>query len=375
MMTFKVEHVRTKRDLKTFVRFPQRIYRDCPHWVPRLLRDDMATLDPARNPFHREAETRLFLVRRGRRPVGRVAAILSHAANRKYGTRNVRFGWLDMVEDFDAARALLDAVSEWASSRGMETLTGPHGFSNFDPQGMLIEGFERRGTIHATYNFSYYPEFMVRYGFEKEIDYVEMLSRTPDGGLDPRYVRIRKRVERASRVRVIRMSSRKEAFRLSRQIFELLQETYDHIYGVVPLSEAQIDYVTRKFIPILRLDLVNVALDEDGRVVGVLITMPSLSLAFQKARGRLFPFGWVHLMQGMKRSTVLDFLLVGVRASYRRSGVPILLLIDLAERALRLGYHSAESAPMLENNLMVHSLHKYFDARVHRRRRVFRIDL
>ena len=374
-MTLTIQAVRSPRGLKTFVKLPHRVLRDCPQWVPSLFRDELTTFSPDRNPFYEDAETRLFLAFRDKRPVGRIAAILSHAANRKYGTQNVRFGWFDAMEDYDAAKGLFRAAADWGRSVGMKSLTGPHGFSNLDPQGMLIDGFEHRGTIHAPYNPPYYPEYAERYGFTKDIDYVEMRARTPQSGVDPRYLKIRERLEKSTRVRLVRLESRKHIRRLSREIFSLLGETYDSIYGVVPLSERQVDYVTRKFLSIIDLKLVNVAVDEKDRVIGVLITMPSLSHAFQKARGRLLPWGWLHITRGMKKSPVLDFLLIGVKASYQRSGLPILLLIDLAERALALGYRSSESAPMLEDNLMVQSLHKYFDAEIHKRRRVFRLEL
>jgi hypothetical protein len=373
-MTLTIREVCTPRDLKAFVKLPHQILHAYPQWVPSLLRDEFITFNPARNPFHENAETRLFLAFRDRRPVGRIAAILSHAANRKYGTQNMRFGWFDTLEDYDAAEGLFNAVSNWARSMGMKSLTGPHGFSNLDPQGMLIEGFEHLGTIHAPYNPPYYAEYAERYGFAKEIDYVEMRSRPPKSGLDSRYLKIRQRLENSTRVRLLRLESREQTRRLSKGIFSLLGQTYESIYGVVPLSDSQVEYVTRKFLSIIDLKLVNVAVDREDRVIGVLITMPSLSRAFQKSGGRLFPWGWVHIMRGMKTSPVLDFLLIGVKDSYQKSGLPILLLIDLAERALALGYQSSESAPMLENNLMVQSLHKYFDTEIHKRRRVFRLD-
>ena len=372
-------HIRTvddRKDLKTFVTYPFKLYKGCPQWVPPLIRDEMATFDPAENPVYESAESRLFLAVRGNEVVGRIAAILSHAANQKYKTRNVRFGWLDLIEDYAVAEALFSAVRDWAKARGSDTLTGPHGFSNFDRQGMLIQGFEHRGTIHALYNYPYYPTFAEKYGFEKDVDYIEIKSVAPENGLiDPRYRKIKERIEKTNKVHLLRFKTKKEAVTRSREIFSLLNQTYAEIYGVIPLTEKHIDYLTKKFISFINKDLINIATNRDGEMIGLLITMPSLAKGFQRARGRLLPFGWYHIMRRLKRNDKLDLLLIAARPEHQKRGVPILMLADLAQRVVDMGYRSSESAPMLENNQIVHSLHKYFDSVVHKRRRIFKLAL
>jgi len=374
-MNFKIKEVRNHSDLKLFVKFPFRMYADQPYWTPPLINEVIETFTPAKNPAYTQAETRLFLAYNDRRVVGRIAGILSHAANEKYRTKNIRFGWFDTIEEYSVAQALLNAVREWALEKGLETVTGPHGFTNFDPQGLLMEGFDKPSSIHSTYNFPYYSGFVEKYGFIKEVDYVEIKSRPSDGILDKRYLKIKKRFEKSTKVKILHVKNKKKLINLGDQIFGLLNTEYSEIYGVIPLTPDYIEFVKKKFISAINPDLISMAVDSEGNLVGVLITMPSLTRAFKRANGRLLPFGWYHILREFKKSNVLDFVLIGVKKEYRKKGVPILMLVDLAQRAMAMGFTSAESAPMLENNLMVQSLHKYFDSCIHKRRRVYRMDI
>ena len=374
-MNIKIKTVKNHSDLKSFVKFPFTVYADQPYWTPPLLKEAVETFSPEKNPAYQQAEARLFLAHNDQKVVGRIAGILSHAANEKYQTKNLRFGWFDMVDDYSVAEALLNAVSEWTLEKGMETVTGPHGFTNFDPQGLLIEGYDQPSSIHSTYNFPYYAGFVEKYGFIKEVDYVEIKSRPPDGILDERYIKIQKRFEKSKKVKTLHFKSKKKLVNMGNQIFDLLNAEYNEIYGVIPLTPDYIEYVKKKFVSMIHPDLISMAIDSRGSLIGVLITMPSLARAFKKAKGRLLPFGWYHIMREFKQSNVLDFLLIGVKEEYRKKGVPVLMLADLAQRAMALGFTSAESAPMLENNLMVQSLHKYFDSCIHKRRRVYRLDI
>jgi hypothetical protein len=375
MKKIEIKTVRNKRDLNAFVKFPFELYRGNKFWTPPLIKDVKQTFTPNKNPAYEQAESKLFLAYKNQRVAGRIAGVLNHAANRKHRTKNIRFGWLDMIEDYAVAEALFDAIRQWALDKGMETVTGPQGFTNFDPVGVLIEGFDHPSSIHSTYNFPYYSDYIERYGFIKEVDYVEIKSKPPNGILDRRYLKIQKRFSKNNNIRIRHFTNKGKLVKMADPIFDLLNVEYEKIYGFVPLTPAYIEYVKRKFLSIINPDMVSVAVDSGGHVIGVLITMPSLTEAFKKANGRLLPFGWHHIMRGFKDSTVLDFLLIGVKEGYRKKGVPVLMLIDLAQRAMSLGFKEAESAPMLEHNLMVQSLHKYFDSFVHKRRRVYRIDI
>ena len=348
-MAVEIREVTSEKELKRFVKYSFQLYKNTPQWVPPLVSDELETFNPAKNPFLKTAESRLFMAWQNNRPVGRVAAILSHSANERYQTKNIRFGWFETVDDYAVAEALWNTVRDWAREKGMETMTGPHGFSNFDHQGMLIQGFELPGTIFAIYNPAYYPQFAERYGFTKDVDYVEIMSRTPDNGLDERYARIRERIEKRTNVRILRFKDRKEAMHRGKEIFDLLNEAYVEIYGVVPLTEEHKDYLVNKFISFVVVDLINGVVDENDQLIGFLITMPSLGPAFQKAKGRLLPFGWYHILKGLRTRKRLDFLLIGAKEEYRRKGVPIMMLADLAQRAIDMGVVESESSPMLEN--------------------------
>jgi GNAT superfamily N-acetyltransferase len=371
----EITKVENRKDLKSFVLFPHRLYRGCPQYVPPLIRDDMETFNPKKNPVFDQAEAELYLVRQNGRIVGRVAAIISHAANEKYGRKNVRFGWFDVIDDFSVAETLLDAVRRWGRTKGMTSMTGPHGFSNYDPQGLLIDGFEHKNTIASLYNYPYYQDLIERYGMEKEVDYVEFRTLKPEGGLDPRYYRIKERLQERSQVRIERFSTRRQAVERGREIFALLNQAYADIYGVIPLTERHIDYLVKKFISFVDKNLISAAVAPDGELIGILVALPNLSEGFQKAGGRLFPFGWWHILRDMRRRDVLDFYLVAVKPEYQRTGVPVLMLLDLSQRAIEMGFSSSLSTTMLEDNILVQSLHKYFETYIHKKRRIYRMDI
>lgn len=376
MSAVAVRPVSRPRDLRAFVAFPFELYRGHPLWVPPLKRDVLETFDPDRNPAYAHAETRLFLARRGGRVVGRVAAILNHAANRKWGTRNLRFGWFDAIDDLAVAEALFHAVAEWGRERGMETLTGPHGFCDLDPQGMLIEGFDELPTIAVYYNYPYYPRLLEHCGFEKEVDYVEYQTPVPhETGIPERLLRLRERLLRRGRVRVVTFPSRRALLARAPELFALLDETFEEIYGTVPLTPEQREYYIRKYIGFVDPRTVKVAVNASDELVGFMLAMPSLSRAFQKARGRIWPLGWWHLWRGLRRREILDFYLAGVKEGYRNQGVDLLMVLAMAETALEMGFRVAESNPELETNTRIQAQWKPFGPRLHKRRRIYRKPL
>lgn len=371
-MGLEIMEVASKGDLKTFVKFPFSLFRDVPQWVPPLISEEMKIFSPEVNPAYDTAETRLFLARRDGRVVGRVAAILSLAANKRYDSRNLRFGWLDFIDDFSVAKALLGAVEGWADKLGMKTITGPHGFNNLDPQGMLIKGFEESSIVAAIYNHPYYPEFAGRFGLTKKVDYVEMRTEVPYEDGMPRVMQaMTERIQRANGLSVLEWRSKEDMIARSEEIFSFLNDAYVDIFGFVPLTDRQIRYYRDKYLPLLQPELCPAVVDEDGKLAAFLIVMPNLSHALRKAGGRLLPFGWWHLSRGLKKYQAIDFLLIGVREKYRQRGVPALMLMKLSETVWQRGVSYCETSPMLENNYLVQALHKHFPARIHKRRRVF----
>lgn len=342
--------------------------------MPPLVRDEMDALSPRRNPAFEQAEAALFLAKRNGRIVGRVAAILSHAANRKYGTRNLRFGWFDAINSSEVARSLFDAAALWGRERGMATMTGPHGFTDLDFEGMLIQGFHERATIASIYNHPYYPRLAERCGFEKDVDYVEYQAVVPFGSsLPERMVALAEWSAKRNRWHLVTCPNIAEMRKkYGQELFDLLDESFEELYGTVPLTQKQKDYYLGKYLPFARPELIKIVCGEDGKMAGFMIALPSLAAAFQKARGRLFPLGFLHILRALRKSDSIDFMLAGVRKPLRGRGIDILMSIDMFRTGLSLGVRTAESNPELETNLRIRSEWKIVESRQHKRRRIYR---
>ncbi|HDP94081.1 MAG TPA: hypothetical protein ENN40_01840 [Candidatus Aminicenantes bacterium] len=370
-MKVDIQTVESKKQLKQFVKMPFHFFKDNPCWVPPMIMDEMETLDSQRNPAFETAESKMLMAFRDGEPVGRIAAILSHAANEKYASLNLRFGWFNVIEDYAVAAALLDAVESWGREKGMTTITGPQGFTDMDSEGMLIEGFDLVPTIAQIYNPPFYPQFLERYGFEKEIDYLEFRAKVPRE-LSERLFTLAERLKQRSNLKVVECKSKRQLLKYARPIFELLDETFAEIYGSVPTTDKQTDYYTKKYSMFLDPRLCKVVVNPENEVVGFIISMPSMSVAFQKARGRVLPLGWFHLLRGLRRREVLDFYLAGVKKKYRGMGVDLMLVLAVAENAIKMGFKAAESNVELETNTKIHAQWKFFEHYQARRRRIFR---
>ena len=374
MASIEIIEVGTRGQLKDFVLFPMKLYADCPNYVPPLISDEMATFSREHNPVYETADAKVFLAFKGTEMVGRIAGIISQTANQKFGTKNVRFGWFDSIDDHAVAEALFDAVEGWGRSQGMETITGPQGFNQFGKAGMLIEGFEHLPTMATYYNYPYYHDLITRYGFVKDVDYVEFRIRNlSHRELPPRLVSVAEKIRRRGRFRVLSFPTKKDLMRRADEILDCLQDTYVELYGVTPLTPSQRAYYVKKFFPFLHEALVKVAVNEHGEMVGFLIAMPSLSQALRKARGRLFPFGFIHLWRASRgASKVLDFCLAGVRKRCRGRGVDLLMAGEMLKSIVDLGIEQAEANPELETNFAVQAEWKSFDSIQHKRRRVYK---
>lgn len=367
----QIRRVAGKRDLKAFVKLPFALYRACPLWVPPLMADEMATLDPARNPMFESSEARLFLAYKDGRAVGRIAGILSRTANRKNGARNLRFGWFDTVEDLEVARALLGAVEQWAGELGMETITGPQGFGDFDRQGMLIEGFDKPPTIAVHYNFPYYPVFMEHCGFAKDVDYVEYQLYARDHEVLPEKLsRMAEIVRKRNGVSLLEGFPKRYILDHSRDILSILNESYSDLYGTVPFTQEQFDYYLKKYLPLIDTRLLRILVDGREEPVGFVLAIPSLSRAFQKAKGKILPLGWFHVMSQLKRADVVDIYLVALMSKYHGSGAPFLMISDLFQYILE-NFAIAETNPILESNRLMRSVVEVGNAKLHKRRRVY----
>lgn len=373
-MSVAVSIVESSAELKKFVRFPLELYRGNAYWVPPLLREEIDTLTPGRNPALKSAERQLLLARRDGRIVGRVAAILSHAANEKWGTKNIRFGWFEAIDDYEVTQALLSSVEEWGRRKGMTTLTGPQGFTDLDYEGLLVEGYEERATIATIYNPPYYPTHLERFGFAKEIDYVEFQALAPEGTVLPeKMMKMADWAARRNNFRLLKYTNIKN-LRADRgqELFDLLDETFDELYGTTPLTLEQKNYYISRYIPFANPEFIKIAVNEKNEMVGFLVSLPSLARAFQKAQGRLFPLGLLYILRALKKFDTLDFMMAGVKKSYRGKGVDLIMVIDVFRSALAHGVHFAESNPELETNSRIQNEWKIVATRQHKRRRIYK---
>lgn len=375
-MAIEIRKIDTKCGLKKFVKWGIDLYKGNECFVPPLVMDDVNTLDPHNNPAFDFCESIYFMAYDDGKPVGRIAGIINNVVNEKTGKKTLRFGWVDFIDDPRVSEALFRAVEVWGRSKGMEEIVGPLGFSDMDPEGMLVEGFDQEGTMATIYNYPYYPKHLEAMGFEKEADWVEFRMTVPDG-IPERYQRISDIIKRKYELSTPKYTSAKKLVKdYGQEIFQLINEAYSELYGYSPLTPRQINRYISMYIPVLRLDNISLIVDKDKKLIGVGIAMPSMSKALIKCRGRMFPFGWIHLLKALRgQNDVVDLLLVAVKPEYQSKGVNSLLFTDLIPCFIKNGYKFAESNPELELNQKVQSQWGYFETRQHKRRRAFRKSL
>lgn len=376
MEELTIKEVTSKKEMKRFIRFNYELYKDCPYSVPDLY-EDMVDTFSTKNAAMEFCDAAYFLAYRGVRIVGRVAAIINRKANERWGQQAVRFGYIDFIDDEAVSRALIDTVEQWGRERGMTSIEGPLGFTDMDAEGMLIEGFDELSTNATIYNYPYYPRHMERLGLEKSADWVEMLIQVPTS-VPERMERIAKIVMDKYGLQIKKFTSHKEIARqYGREIFSVINEAFKPLFGYSELTDRQIDQYVKTYLPFIDLKLVSLITDRDGRLICVGISMPSLSRALQKAKGRLLPFGWFHLLKAMKwkKPDTLDLMLVGVLPEYQGKGVNALLFCDLIPTYLAEGYKYVETNPELELNTKVQSQWIYFERRQHKRRRCYKKEL
>lgn len=372
-MPVSVIPVTTKREMKQFICFNYKLYKDSPYAVPELYNDVRDTLDPEKNAAFEFCEAQPFIALRGGEVVGRIVAIINHKANATWNKKAVRFGWVDFIDDAEVADALFATVEQWGRERGMTEVHGPLGFTDFDPEGMLVEGFDRIGTMATIYNYPYYPVHMERMGYAKDVDWVEYLLTAPEA-LPEKHARITRIVKEKFGLRVVKYTSHaKLARERGTAIFELLNEAYAHLYGYSALSPKQIQQYIDMYLPLLDLRLVPLIVDKEDHLIGFGVLLPSLAQAFQKARGYMLPFGWWHLIKALKwnRTQTTEMLLVAVKPEYQGKGAVALIFDDIIPVHHKLGYKWSESNPELESNNKVQAQWDYFERENHKRRRAY----
>ncbi len=372
-MAITIKRVTTKKELKDFIRFNYELYKNNPYSVPDLYDDMLNTFSKKKNAAFEFCEADYFLAYKEGKLVGRVAAIINRRANETWNKKNVRFGWIDFIDDIEVSEALLKTVEQWGKERGMTHIQGPLGFTDFDAEGMLMEGYDQLSTMATIYNYPYYPRHIEKLGYEKDADWVEYKIYIPDA-IPEKHRRISELIQKKYNLKIKKYtSSRKIAKDYGQEIFELMNEAYSPLYGFAPLSQGQIKQYIKMYLPIVDLRMITLITDANDELVGVGISMPSLSIALQKAKGKILPLGWYHLLKALflKRAEILDLLLVAIKPEYQNKGVNALLFSDLIPVYQKLGFKYAESNPELEMNGKVQAQWEYFETEQHKKRRAF----
>lgn len=370
-MSIEIKKVSSKKELKEFINFPLRLYKDNPYYIPSLTFDEKNTFNQKKNPAFDFCEADCFLAIRDGETVGRIAAILNKDTNKWWKQEHARFGWFDVIDDVEVTRALLSTAEKWAKEKGMKALKWPLGFCDLDHEGMLVDGFDQLGTFATIYNYPYYPEHLEKLGYKKDIDWKEFKIKIPKE-IPERYIRMSELLAEKYELHTVKFKSAKEMVKqYGKKIFKLWNETYNVLYGFAPLTERQVDYYIKIYLSLVRADLVSIVVNKDDDVIGMGITIPSLSKAFQKANGSLLPTGFVHLLKALKKNDLVDFYLMGIHPDYQGKGINSLIVADLLSRFINNGYIFAESNPELEYNNKIQTLWSEFDPINHKTRRVY----
>lgn len=379
MSLIEIKKVESKKDLKTFIDFHYDLYEGNEYDVPNLFSDEMNTLSKDKNAAFEFCEAEYYLAYKDGKLAGRVAAIINHKANNKWGKKSVRFGWIDFIDDREVSKALLDAVEKYGKEKGMEDMVGPLGFTDMDPEGMLVWGFDQLGTMPTIYNYAYYPEHIEALeGFEVDNKYVEFKIMVPNE-VPEKYAKIAMMIEKRYNLHV-RKLTKKNIFQggMGQKIFDLINDTYKDLYGYSELSQKQIDQLIKSYLGFLDFNLITCIEDwTDGehKLIGVGITMPSLAHALRKCRrGRLLPFGWFHVLRAIKmhKTNIVDLLLIGILPEYRAKGANALLFADLIPWYQKYGIEWGETQVELETNAGVQGQWGALTPVMHKRRKCYK---
>lgn len=382
MPSIQISAVGSAKELRAFVRFNYQLYKDCPYAVPDLLEDTLDTFNPQKNPALRFCQAQYFLARCEGKIVGRVAAIINERANEQWHTRNVRFGWIDFVDDPQVSQALLQAVEQWGRERGMDKIVGPMGFTDMDLEGMLTEGFDQLSTMNSIYNYPYYNDHMRLHGYLKEVGWVERKVFVPkaDGGQydanKEKYFRVAEMVRKRYGFRTHRFKSKREISQggYIQKVLQVVNKAYANLYGYSQMDEEQMMAYARQYLPFLDKRYLSVVENAEGEVIGMGICIPSLSRAIQRAKAKLFPFGWIHLAKALwfdRHPQVLDLLLIGILPEYQDKGANALIFADLIPEGAKDGYEWAETHHQLEDNEKSQLQWKNLEHVIHKRRCVY----
>lgn len=367
----EITPVHTDKQLKKFVQFPFNLYKTSKNWVPPIISQELNNFDKTKNPAFKDADAWFFLAYQNKQIVGRVCVIINWNEVQKQGNRKLRFGWFDTIDSQAVCNALLDKVVSIAKEHKLDYIEGPAGFSNMDKAGMLIEGFDRIGSMPTNYNYDYYPKLVENYGFEKEVDWKEYEIKMPEH-IPDKLAKFSNLLQQKYNLKVLDIPNTKVLLPYAEKIFDLMNRSHQHLESFTPIKPYQIEHYKEKYLKFLDPDFVVLIADENENIVGFSIIMPSFSRALQKANGKLFPFGFYHLMKAQKSGEKVTLLLIGVAPEYMRKGLTAIIFDQTYKTFLKKGTKLMETNPELETNNQVQSLWKDYNPQLIKKWRTYR---
>lgn len=368
-MSIEIREVLTKKDLKKWVDFPNKMYKNVDAYVPFLFTDEMATFTKTKNPAYEFCETKLFLAYKNKKIVGRIGGLINHAANKKWKTNSIRFTRFDFIDDREVSSALFNKVVEWGKSRGYDRISGPIGFTDMDHEGMLIDGFNELNMSITFYNHPYYIDHMNELGLIKEVDWVEYQLSVADK-MDEKFAKISEYLAKRNGFQLIQYNDRKTLAKDAYEAFKVIDVAFSVLHGTVPLTDAVINQALADYIPIVNLKYICSIKNREGKIAGFAVMVPSIAKALKKSNGRLFPFGVFRLLKALKgKNDTLEMFFIAVLPEYQSKGIPAMIVNHLGKICRDNGIKICETGPELEQNEAVRGLWKGFDVRQHRRRR------
>lgn len=360
-----------KADLKKFVLFPFSLYKRSAYWVPPIIKEELDSFDPKKNPVFRDADAWFFLAYRDGKLVGRIAAIINWIEVKQQHMPKMRFGWFDFIDDAEVSRALLDKVAEIGRNHQLEYMEGPVGFSNLDKVGVLTEGFEDIGTMITWYNHPYYQKHYEAWGMAKEKEYME--NRFPASNADPQlFTGVQALIKKRYGLKALNFSKTGEIMPWVDKMFDLFNETYSQLSSFVPITEIQKEYFKKKYISFINPEYIKFVIDKDDNLIAFAIVMPSFSRALQKANGRLFPTGIFHLLNAKKHSKDVIFYLIGIHPEYQNKGITAVIFNEYYKTFTEKGIVNCIRTPELEENVAIRQMWKHFSPEIYKRRRTYR---
>lgn len=374
MSDIKVKQVLNSSDLELFIKFPMGLYKGNPYYVPPLINEEKSIWVKEENPALQYSEAAQFLAYKGENIVGRIAVMINHKEEKDLGIRKVRFGWLDFIDDIEVSKILINTAIEYAKSKGISKIEGPMGFTNLDKAGMLTKGFDKLATMIGIYNFDYYPKHMEQLGLVKEKEWVEFEINFPDT-LPDKVEKFSNLIAEKYELELVKFKSKKDILPLVEPMFKLLDDTYKHLSTYTPITQEQIKHYKEKYFKFIDKDYIVCIKDKYGSLISFAITMPSYSKALQKAKGKLFPFGWWHLLNAGKKNDRANFYLIGIHPQYQKRGITAIIFKEIYETFKKKGVKFLETNPELEENASIQALWQDYHPTNHKRRRTYSLEI